>query len=159
MWKPSLPFAALLALASLLPVAASAEEYVRGRVDRDGTFVDPHWRSSWDRTYNRERDEIIPVEPQDRPPGTDNPTFSGNRYDHRLPRAGLPNAVMPPGYSGSLGGSPVGAAPGSAPVPLGFGSAAGPGGLVAVPPPRGSASPSRSGTLGGVPVPQGFQKH
>ncbi|MGH8723142.1 MAG: hypothetical protein ACREU4_14225, partial [Burkholderiales bacterium] len=102
--KPYLLAAAVTALLGALPIlalpgAASAEEYVRGRVDRDGSYVEPHWRSSWDRTYNRERDEIVPVEPQDRSPGTDNPTFGGNRYDHRLPRAGLPNAVMPPGYS------------------------------------------------------------
>jgi len=39
---------AALLIVSLLPIAALADEYVRGYYRRDGTYVAPHYRSSPD---------------------------------------------------------------------------------------------------------------
>lgn len=78
---------AVLGLALIVFASAvSADQSVRGYYRNDGTYVQPHYRSSPDRSYNNNWSVSPNVNPYTGESGTRRPT-----YDDRSPSNGLGN--------------------------------------------------------------------
>jgi opacity protein-like surface antigen len=67
-------FACLAILAGLLSTPTLADVYVQGYVRQDGTYVQPHWRSSPDNNYNNNWSVRPNVNPYTGQPGTRTPS-------------------------------------------------------------------------------------
>lgn len=67
----------LLAAGLLLPsFAAEADQYVRGYTKKDGTYVQPHYRSSPNKSYNDNWSVRGNTNPYTGVPGTKSPTYN-----------------------------------------------------------------------------------
>lgn len=66
----------ILAVLTLLPILASADAYVKGYHRKDGTYVQPHYRSSPDRSYNNNWSVSPNVNPYTGQQGTRQPTWN-----------------------------------------------------------------------------------
>jgi hypothetical protein len=96
-----------LALAALVPMAASAQVAVRGYVKRDGTYVAPHYRSAPNSTKLDNYSTRGNVNPYTGQPGTRDPyatpqpsTYSGGSYAQPYTQ---PQAQPSYGYQSSYG--------------------------------------------------------
>lgn len=59
--------------------SALADTYVRGHIRKDGTYVQPHYRSSPDRSYNNNWNVQPNVNPYTGEAGTQQPTWTNQQ--------------------------------------------------------------------------------
>ena len=77
--------------------SSAADQYVRGYMKRDGTYVSPHWRSSPNSSYNDNWSVRPNINPYTGQLGTRSPTFNDQSpYENR-------RDFGYPGYLGSPG--------------------------------------------------------
>jgi hypothetical protein len=69
-------FLSLLSVVALVAPALAADTYVRPHVRKDGTYVQPHYRTSPDSTPNNNWSTIPNVNPHTGQPGTRQPDYS-----------------------------------------------------------------------------------
>ena len=80
-------FAILIASVMLLfsmTASALADTYVSGYTKKDGTYVQPHYRSSPDRSYNNNWSVRPNVNPHTGRRGTRSPTFNNRPPNYNL---------------------------------------------------------------------------
>jgi len=68
--------AAALAVLTFFPILAPADTYVKGYYRSNGTYVQPHYRSSQDRSYNNNWSVSPNVNPYTGKSGTLQPTWN-----------------------------------------------------------------------------------
>jgi hypothetical protein len=62
----------------LIQGIAAADQYVRGHYRKDGTYVEPHYRSSPDKSHNNNWSVSPNVNPYTGKQGTQKPTYDDN---------------------------------------------------------------------------------
>lgn len=95
-----------LLLSTLLAVglagSAVAQNYHRGYVTRNGTYVAPHWQSTPDRSYNNNWSVRPNVNPYTGRSGTRSPTFNDRSPSYNRQHFGTP-MYQTPSYGGANG--------------------------------------------------------
>jgi len=91
MTKTATLWGAVLLLLCSFGASAFADTYVRGYTKKNGTYVQPHYRSSPDRSYNNNWSVKPNVNPYTGDRGTRSPTYNDQppttpNYDYGVPR-------------------------------------------------------------------------